>query len=62
MRFYENLNNICENRLPQRAFYIPENEGGYILLNGNWDFDYYERDYDLTPSKSGKIDVPSCCQ
>ena len=27
MRFYENLNNICENRLPQRAFYIPENEG-----------------------------------
>ena len=62
MRFYENLNKIYENRLPQRAFYIPENEGGYILLNGNWDFDYYERDYDLTPSQSGKIDVPSCWQ
>lgn len=32
--------------------------GGYILLNGDWDFDYYDIDYDLTPSQSGKIDVP----
>lgn len=62
MRFYENLDKISENRLPQRAYYIPENDGAYMLLNGEWGFDYYERDYDFEPSKSGKIDVPSCWQ
>lgn len=47
MRFYDNLDKISENRLPQRAYYIPENDGAYMLLNGEWDFDYYERDYDF---------------
>ena len=30
-----------ENRLPQRAFYIPEGEAVYTLLNGEWRFNYY---------------------
>lgn len=62
MRMYEDLNHIKENRLPQRAYYIPENEGGYKLLNGIWRFDFYERDYDEEPTCSGEIDVPSCWQ
>ena len=33
MRFYEDLNHISENRLPQRAYYIPENKGAYGISN-----------------------------
>ncbi len=62
MRKYENLNSIQENRLSQRAYYIPENEGAYIPLNGIWNFEFFERDYDQKPSKIGEIDVPSCWQ
>ena len=62
MRKYENLNYLHENRLEQRAYYIPENEGAYLSLNGMWNFDFYERDYDEEPAKSGEIDVPSCWQ
>ena len=62
MRKYENLLYIQENRLPQRAYYIPENDDAYINLNGTWEFEYFERDYDDAPSKTGKIDVPSCWQ
>ena len=53
MRKYENLQCIQENRLKQRAYYIPENEGAIIFLNGMWDFDFYERDYDDVPTASG---------
>ena len=64
MRFYEDLNHISENRLPQRAYYIPENEGAYTLLNGKWDFKFYKADF---LEKDGdaftdKIPVPSCWQ
>lgn len=62
MRKYENPQFLQENRLPQRAYYIPENDGAYIDLNGEWDFDFFECDYDEEPSQSGKIDVPSCWQ
>ena len=62
MRKYENPEFFKENRLDQRAYYIPENEGAYISLNGIWDFDFYQRDFDSVPEKSGKIDVPSCWQ
>lgn len=61
-RKYEDLEKIQENRLPQRAYYIPENENAYILLNGIWEFKFYERDYDELPSQTGEIDVPSCWQ
>jgi len=64
MRFYENLNHICEKRLPQRAYYIPENEGAYKLLNGEWNFKYYDADYkaEAEISEWDKIPVPSCWQ
>lgn len=62
MRKYEDLHHIQENRLPQRAYYIPEGEGVYTLLNGTWDFAFYNRDFDQTPAKTGTIDVPSCWQ
>ncbi|MBE7021230.1 MAG: glycoside hydrolase family 2 [Ruminococcaceae bacterium] len=64
MRFYEDLNNICENRMPQRSFYIPENENAYKLLNGNWQFKYYEADCDEEKeiTEWDTISVPSCWQ
>ena len=62
MRKYENPEFLQENRLSQRSYYIPENEGAYISLNGIWDFSFYERDFDTVPSKSAPIDVPSCWQ
>lgn len=62
MRKYEDLQYLQEKRLKQRAYYIPENEGAYTLLNGEWDFAFYDRDYDEAPAKVSKIDVPSCWQ
>ena len=38
MRKYEDLNYLQENRLKQRAYYIPENEGGCVSLNGDRGF------------------------
>lgn len=51
---------IRQNRLPQRSYYIPENSA--TLLNGIWEFEFYENGYEETATKSGKIDVPSCWQ
>lgn len=62
MRAYEDLDHLQENRLKQRAYYIPENPGAYTCLNGAWNFAFYPRDYDDQPSASGQIDVPSCWQ
>ena len=64
MRFYEDLNHIKENRLPQRAYYIPENQGAYMVLNGEWNFKYYDADFkeeDVIDCWD-KIPVPSCWQ
>ena len=60
MRKYENLQCLQENRLKQRAYYIPEGEDAMISLNGIWQFEYYERDFDAKCAASGEIDVPSC--
>lgn len=62
MRKYENLQCLQENRLKQRAYYIPENADAMIPLNGTWSFEFYERDFDDECSASGEIDVPSCWQ
>ena len=62
MRKYENLKHIQENRLKQRAYYIPENASAKIPLNGIWQFEFYENDFDDECTKSGEIDVPSCWQ
>lgn len=62
MRKYENLNYLSENREKQRAYYIPES--GYTLLNGEWDFKFYERDFEenYVQKEWKKIAVPSCWQ
>ena len=61
MRIYENLKRISENRLAQRAYYIPT---GYTLLNGDWKFKFYSRDIDEESEITtwDTIDVPSCWQ
>ena len=64
MRFYENLEKIQENRLPQRSYYIPENKNAYLDLNGEWDFKYYSADFleEESITNWDKISVPSCWQ
>ena len=76
MRKYENLSYIHENCLQPRSQYIPydtlekaksskrEESDYFTLLNGKWDFKYFERDIDC-PDKIDtwdEIDVPSCWQ
>lgn len=64
MRFYEDLKHIRENRLPQRSYYMPENSDGCIMLNGEWNFKYYDADFkeEANIEKWDKIPVPSCWQ
>ncbi len=75
MRKFENQRLVGENRLPQRAYYIPyatraaalagdvaTNER-YLSLNGEWDFGYFESYEDaLVGELTDKITVPSCWQ
>lgn len=76
MREYERLDKISENREAPRAYYIPydslekalkgvrEESEFYRLLNGEWNFRYFESEYDV-PNKIDKWDtipVPSCWQ
>ena len=62
MRKYENLKFLSEGREIQRAYYIPKS--GYTLLNGEWDFKFYDCDFEesYTEKEWGKITVPSCWQ
>lgn len=76
MRVYENIQQTSENRMPQRAYYIPydslekalqgdRKESAYFrLLNGEWKFAFFERDMDVTEKVSewDTIPVPSCWQ
>ena len=62
MRKYENPQCLHDNKLKQRAYYIPENEGALMLLNGSWNFEFYQNDFDEVCASSGEIDVPSCWQ
>lgn len=79
MREYENPQRTSDKRLAQRAYYIPyatleqalegdRNKSPYYkLLNGEWDFKYYEKDADLPESFDSikswdKTPVPSCWQ
>lgn len=79
MREYERLDRLSENRLPQRAYYIPYESlekalagdpaasAYYRLLNGEWDFCYFERDIDAPEDPTAavftdKIPVPACWQ
>lgn len=79
MRPYESLSVFSENRMPQRAYYIPyeslpkalngdrRQSGYYQLLNGSWEFAFYDRDFDLPENLEeivfkNTIPVPSCWQ
>ena len=42
MRFYEDLTKRWANRMPPRSYYIPEGTAEYRLLNGDWQFKYFE--------------------
>ncbi|MGI6280225.1 MAG: glycoside hydrolase family 2 TIM barrel-domain containing protein, partial [Acutalibacteraceae bacterium] len=64
MRFYENPQITSENREKPRSYYIPSGVSEYRLLNGEWNFAYFERDIDVPKKidKWDKITVPSCWQ
>lgn len=76
MRIYERFDKTSENRVKERAYYIPydtlekalggkrENSAYYKLLNGRWNFAFFKRDIDV-PEKITAWDsviVPSCWQ
>ena len=63
-RIYENPQKTSLNRLAPRSYYIPKGKSQYTLLNGEWNFAYFGRDFDV-PEKIenwNKIPVPSCWQ
>lgn len=64
MRIYENPEKTSENRLPQRAYYIPKGVSEYHLLNGNWRFAFFKQDIDVPDeiTEWEQIPVPSCWQ
>ena len=64
MRIYENPKKTSENRVKSRSYYIPKGVSEYKLLNGEWDFAYFNRDIDVHEKieKWDKIPVPSCWQ
>lgn len=63
-RFYEDPQKTSENRLPQRAYYIPQGKSEYTLLNGTWRFAWFPRDYEVPEviDRWEQIPVPSCWQ
>lgn len=82
-RYYEDLHTLHENTMPNRSYYIPaskrmdnlvehrEASDRIQLLNGNWNFRYYESVTNLkepffepgNPLEGfGSIPVPSCWQ
>ena len=64
MRVYENPQVTSENRCATRSYCIPGGISEYLLLNGTWDFAYFERDIDIPEriEKWDTIPVPSCWQ
>lgn len=64
MRIYEDPEKTSENRLPQRAYYIPQGKAEYSLLNGIWRFAFFESDMDVPEeiTEWESIPVPSCWQ
>ncbi len=62
-RYYEDPHKTSLNRLPQRCYYIPGGQAEYTLLNGVWDFAFFENgDAAAEPKQWDKIQVPSCWQ
>ena len=82
-RYYENLEMLHENTMSPRAYYIPasvrkddlienrENSDRFLLLNGEWNFKYFDSIYEVTDvfyeegydiSEFDKIAVPGVWQ
>ena len=64
MRHYENPEKTSENRCPSRSWYIPGGVSKQLMLNGTWQFAFYQRDIDVPAliEKWDTIPVPSCWQ
>ena len=64
MRQYENPERTSENRCAPRSYYIPGGVSEYQLLNGTWNFAYFDRDIDVPEQIDSwdTIPVPSCWQ
>ena len=64
MRIYENPLKTSENRKKSKSYVIPTGVSEFTLLNGEWDFAYFDRDIDVPEKieKWDKIPVPSCWQ
>ena len=64
MRIYENPLKTSENRKIPKSYAIPTGISEYTLLNGAWDFAYFQKDIDMPEKieKWDKIPVPSCWQ
>ena len=64
MRIYENPRKTSENRCPARSYYIPGGVSEYRLLNGEWKFAFFKRDYEVPEQieQWDTIPVPSCWQ
>ena len=64
MRIYENPQKTSENRKASRSCYIPGGVSEYKLLNGTWNFAFFDRDIDVPEiiEKWDTIEVPSCWQ
>ncbi len=64
MRIYENPFKTSENRCEQRSYYIPSGVSEYKLLNGEWNFKYFAREFDVPEviESWDTIPVPSCWQ
>ncbi len=61
MRIYENPEETSANRLLSRSYYIPESKGNRQLLNGIWNFAFFENgDYIDNITDWDTIPVPSC--
>ena len=64
MRQYENPEKTSQNRCKARSWYIPGGVSRQILLNGDWQFAFFQRDIDVPQQieKWDTIPVPSCWQ
>ena len=64
MRIYESREKTSHNRLSPRSHYIPGGVSEFTLLNGAWDFAYFQRDIDVPENieKWDTISVPACWQ
>ena len=64
MRHYENPEITSENRCAARSWYIPGGVSQQIMLNGTWNFAFFQRDIDVPEviESWDTIPVPSCWQ